>query len=116
MEDNKMKTLPCGIYEYASPAETNVVFFFEVQEEDDYELVGWAKFDRSRKGWLKRPPVEAHRFVNELDLPTDIDECWQVVYDQTPEEYPYIAKIDGETVNIYENGKHWLTLTNLQPS
>ena len=103
-----MKTLPCGIYEYASPVEMDVVFFFEVQENNNYEFIGWAKFDRSRKGWLKRPPVETQRFAN--NLPDEIGEYWEAVHDKTPEEYPYTAEIDGKTVKIYEDGKLWLTL------
>ena len=104
-----MKTLKCGIYEYSSSVETDVVLFFEVQkEEDDFEVVGWAKFDASRKGWLKRQPTQSGLFNY---LPEEIRECWNVVVDQTPAGYPYRAEISEGTVKIFDDGKLWLTLT-----
>ena len=102
--------LPCGIYEYSSLVETEVLFFFEAQEEEDeFQLLGWARFDRSKKGWLKRPPIESV-YCDGL-LPDHIDEYWKAIYDNTPDEYSYLAEISEETVKIYEDGKLWLTLT-----
>ena len=103
------KTYPCGIYEDAPLNSSEVILFFEIQiAEDDYRMLGAARFSRMRKGWMKRPPLEACHIDN---WKREFQDAWEVVYSNTPDEYNYRAEFTDEGIKIYnQDDSLWLTL------